>query len=82
MRTASKGDDDISRFLALCGNEAHNYIHDSCRIAVAHAGKHSKSDLDDAHEILRLHTAARVMPILARRFKQQFVISDAMSSSD
>jgi hypothetical protein len=84
LRTASKGDDDISRFLALCGNEPpHKYIHDSCRIAVAHAGKHSKSDPDDAHEIVRLHTAARVMHMLARRFiKQEFAVSDAMYSGD
>lgn len=84
LRTASKGDDDISRFLALCGSEPpHKYIHDSCRIAVAHAGKHSKSDPDDAHEILRLHTAARVMHVLARRFiKQEFAVSDAMYSGE
>ncbi|KRR29116.1 hypothetical protein CQ13_18425 [Bradyrhizobium retamae] len=84
LRATSRNNVDISRFLALCGNEPpHKYIHDSCRIAVAHAGKHSKSDPDDAHEIVRLHTAARVMHLLARRFiEQEFAISDVMYSSD
>jgi hypothetical protein len=84
LRTESKGDDDVDRFLALCGREPpHEYIHNSCRIAVAHAGKRSKSDPDDTHEILRLHTAARVMHLLARRFiKQEFAISDLMFSGD
>jgi hypothetical protein len=84
LRAESKGDDDVGRFLALCGHEPpHKYIHDSCRIAVAHAGKLSKSDPDDIHEIARLHTAARVMHLLARRFiKQEFAISDLMYSGD
>lgn len=81
LRNESKKD-DVERFLALCGNEPpHEYIHNSCRIAVAHAGKRSKSDPDDAHEIVRLHTAARVMHLLARRFiEQEFAISDLMYS--
>jgi len=81
-RAASKKNDDIGRFLVLCGNEPpHKYIHDSCRIAVAHAGKYSKSDPDDAHEIVRVHTAARVMHMLARRFiEQEFAVSDVMFS--
>jgi hypothetical protein len=84
LQAESKEDDDINRFLALCGNDPpHKYIHDSCRIAVAHAGKHSKSDPDDAHEIVRLHTAARVMRMLARRFiEQDFGVSDVMYSGD
>ncbi len=84
LQAASTRDDDITRFLALCGSEPpHKYIHDSCRIAVAHAGKHSKSDPDDAHEIVRLHTAARVMHLLARRFiEQEFALSDLMYSGD
>ncbi|MBR0773313.1 hypothetical protein JQ625_00575 [Bradyrhizobium diazoefficiens] len=84
LQASSKGDDDISRFLALCGNEPpHKYIHDSCRIAVAHAGKNSKSDPDDANEILRLHTAARVMHRLARNFiEAEFGTSDLMYSGD
>lgn len=84
LRTESKGDDDVGRFLALCRQEPpHEYIHNSCRIAVAHAGKRSKSDPDDAHEIVRLHTAARVMHLLARRFiEQEFAISDVMYSGD
>jgi hypothetical protein len=84
LRTESKGDDDVGSFLALCGQEPpHEYIHNSCRIAVAHAGKHSKSDPDDALEIVRLHTAASVMHLLARRFiEQEFAISDLMYSGD
>jgi hypothetical protein len=82
LRASSKRDDDISRFLAICGDEPpHKYIHDSCRIAVAHAGKHAKSDPDDAHEVVRLHTAARVMHRLARRFiEREFAISEIMYS--
>lgn len=38
--------------------EPHEYIYKSCRIAVAHAGKDSKSDPDDASELRRLHAAA------------------------
>jgi hypothetical protein len=84
LRAQSKGDDCVGRFLVLCGQESpHVYIHNSCRIAVAHAGKHSKSDPDDANEIVRLHTAARVMHLLARRFiEQEFAISDLMYSGD
>jgi hypothetical protein len=84
LRASSGKNEDIDRFLSLCGNEPpHKYIHDSCRIAVAHAGKNSKSDPDDAHEILRLHTAARVMHMLARHFiEQEFAISDLMYSGD
>jgi hypothetical protein len=35
--------------------------------AVAHAGKDSKSDPDDANELVRLHTAANVPNILSLR---------------
>lgn len=43
---------DVRRFLELCGDvEPKIYIHDSCRIAVAHAGKRSKSDPDDSNEV-------------------------------
>ena len=42
------------------------YIYKSCRIAVAHAGKDSKSDPDDASELRRLHAAADIMQVLAR----------------
>jgi hypothetical protein len=57
----------------------HAYIHDSCRIAVAHAGKHSKSDPDDTNELQRLHIAADIMQALARHFiDTEFKISDCM----
>jgi hypothetical protein len=80
----AKDDDEIRSFLALCGQEQpHDYIHNSCRIAVAHAGKRSRSDPDDANEIVRLHTAAHIMHLLARRFiEQEFAISDLMYSGD
>jgi hypothetical protein len=49
----------------------------ACRIAVAHAEKYSKSDPDDANELVRLHTAANVMRILARHFvASAFGVSD------
>ncbi len=84
LRQANVEADEIKRFLDLCkGEPPHKYIHDSCRLAVAHAGKRSKSDPDDANEILRLHTAASVMHLLARRFiKNEFVISDLIYSGD
>ncbi len=84
LRQANVEADEIKRFLDLCkGEPPHKYIHDSCRLAVAHTGKRSKSDPDDANEILRLHTAASVMHLLARRFiKNEFVISDLIYSGD
>jgi hypothetical protein len=57
----------------------HAYIHDSCRIAVAHAGKSSKSDPDDTSEVERLHIAANIMQALARHcIDTEFKISDCM----
>lgn len=72
----------VKRFEALFGNDTpQEYIWKSCRIAVAHANKHSKSDPDDTHEIVRLHIAADVMRLLARMFiEQEFAISDVMHS--
>jgi hypothetical protein len=59
--------------------EPHEYIHKSCRIAVAHAGKDSRSDPDDASELLRLHAAADIMQVLARHcIETEFKISDCM----
>jgi hypothetical protein len=84
LRAKSKGNDDISRFLEFCGEvPAHRYIYNSCRLAVAHAGKDSKSDPDDVREIVRLHAAAAVMRLLARRFiEQEFAVSDVMYSGE
>jgi len=84
LRQEKAATDDIKRFLDLCDREPpEKYIHDSCRIAVAHAGKRSKSDPDDANEIVRLHTAARVMHSLARKFiSDEFAVSDLMYSGD
>ncbi|HMJ43058.1 MAG TPA: methylamine utilization protein MauJ [Pseudolabrys sp.] len=57
--------------------EPHEYIYKSCRIAVAHAGKDSESDPDDAKELLRLHAAADIMQALARHcIEVEFKISD------
>ena len=57
--------------------EPHEYIYKSCRIAVAHAGKDSKSDPDDASELRRLHAAADIMQVLARHcIEAEFKISD------
>lgn len=59
--------------------EPHEYIYKSCRIAVAHAGKDSKSDPDDASELRRLHAAADIMQALARHcIEAEFEISDCM----
>jgi hypothetical protein len=67
-----------------CGPERpQEYIHESCRVAVSHANKDSKSDPDDADEVVRLHTAADVMQVLARRFiEKEFSVSDVMYSGD
>ena len=76
--------DALKRFNDIRGNDVpHEYIYSSCRIAVAHAGKDSKSDPDDADEIVRLHIAADIMQILARHFiEAEFKISGAPLSGD
>jgi hypothetical protein len=75
---------DLKRFREICGSEqAHIYIYNSCRLAVAHAGKDSKSDPDDAEEILRLHIAAHILRRLARHLiLEEFKISDSPLSGD
>lgn len=41
--------DAFRRFSEICENEQpHEYLYKACRIAVAHAGKDSKSDPDDS----------------------------------
>lgn len=76
--------DDLKEFLEICGDkQPHIYIYESCRIAVAHAGKDSKSDPDDAHEIVRLYIAADIMWRLARHLiSAEFRISDDPWSGD
>ena len=68
--------------MKICGSEKpHEYIWKACRVAVAHANKHSQSDPDDANEVTRLHTAADVLRIVARHFiKSELGISDVMYS--
>lgn len=61
--------EEFEGFAKICdGEQPHEYIYKACRIAVAHAGKDSQSDPDDANELLRLHTAADVLRIFARHF--------------
>ena len=74
----------LDRFSAICGTERpHEYIWQACRVAVAHVGKTSKSDPDDAAELKRLHTAADVLHILARHFiKTELGISNIKYSGD
>jgi hypothetical protein len=76
--------ESLKRFMEICGNdEPHEYIHTSCRIAVAHAGKYSKSDPDDAKEVERLHIAADIMRRLARHFiRQEFAVSESQFFDD
>lgn len=76
--------DDFNRFNELRGETPpEDYIFQSCRIAVAHASNKSKSDPDEAHEVQRLHAAARIMQLLARKFiKAEFDVSDVMYSGD
>lgn len=75
---------EFEAFAKICRSERpHEYIHKACRIAVAHAAKDSKSDPDDANELLRLHTAADVLRIFARYFiEKEFRISDVMCSGE
>jgi hypothetical protein len=76
--------DSFNRFTAICGTEEpHEYIYKACRVAVAHAGKDSKSDPDDANELTRLHIAADVLRVLARHFiTTELAISDVIYSGD
>jgi hypothetical protein len=76
--------EDLKRFNDLRGEtRPEDYIHGSCRIAVAHASNRSKSDPDDAHEVKRLHIAAIIMRLLARKFiNTEFGVSDVMYSGD
>lgn len=84
MRLQSSYRDEFEKFAEICGSEKpHEYIYDACRLAVAHAGKDSTSDPDDANELVRLHTAANVLRIFARHFiTSAFGVSDVMYSGD
>lgn len=76
--------DSFERFAKFCGSEKpHEYIYKACRIAVAHANKHSRSDPDDVQELQRLHVAADVLRAFARHFiKVELKISDRMYTDD
>jgi hypothetical protein len=84
LRADAAHSEIVKRFLDHCGlKKPHEYIHESCRVAVSHANKDSKSDPDDAHEVIRLHSAADVMQLLARRFiEKEFAISKVMYSGE
>ena len=84
LRKQAAHGDEFERFAKICGDEQpHEYIHKACRLAVAHAEKYSKSDPDDANELVRLHTAANVMRIFARHFIASTLgISDLMYSGE
>jgi hypothetical protein len=71
-----------ANFMKICnGEKPHEYIWKACRVAVSHANKDSKSDPDDANELVRLHTAADILRLFARHFiTSQFGISDVMHS--
>lgn len=76
--------ESFDRFAALCMTERpHEYIYKACRVAVAHAGKQSRSDPDEVPELHRLHVAADVLHKFARYFiKSEFGVSDLMYSGD
>ena len=70
--------DVIEQFETARGSDLpHDYLYSACRVAVAHANRARSSDPDFFHETRRLHVAADVLRLLARRF-----ISDELSVSD
>jgi len=84
LRQQSAYREEFERFAKICnGEKPHEYIYKACRVAVSHAGKDSKSDPDDANELVRLHTAADILRIFARHFiSSEFGISDVQYSGD
>lgn len=59
-RTTSKADDDISRFLALCGNDHRLSISTSCAASRSRMRESIRSPIpDDAHEIVVACSGAR-----------------------
>jgi hypothetical protein len=84
LRKQSGFRNEFEKFAKICGNERpQDYIYKACRVAVSHARKDSKSDPDDANELVRLHTAADVLHLFARDFiASQFGISDVMYSGN
>lgn len=82
LRQQSAYREEFERFTKICnGEKPHEYIWKACRVAVSHANKDSKSDPDDANELLRLHTAADILRIFARHFiTSKFDISEVKYS--
>lgn len=61
--------ESVKTFLEACGEESPElYIYAACRVAVAHVSPNRPSDPDDTIELRRLHNAADIMRMLARRF--------------
>ncbi len=86
---SASADDDpqLKQFLAMCDSEApEEYIYVACRHAVAYASierNKRPSDVDDEAEISRLHSAAYVLRLLARRMiSQELGVSDRIYSGD
>jgi len=90
LREAEQHDRELAEFEAICdGRPPHDYLYDFCRSAVAHAiGKKNSSDPDEFGELRRLHVAAVVLRLLARKFIGETLgVSDSrydesVSSSD
>jgi hypothetical protein len=78
LRQQNAYHEEFERFAKICnGEKPHEYIWKACRVAVSHANKDSKSDPDDANELVRLHTAADMLRIFARHFiTSEFGISE------
>jgi hypothetical protein len=70
----------LTEFDQMRGDKpAHEYLYQTCRSAVAHANKPLFGDSDDYFELRRLHLAARILRVLARRFiKAELGISDCI----
>jgi hypothetical protein len=84
LREQSAFRSEFEEFAKQCdGEQPHEYIYKACRVAVAHADTDSRSDPDDANELVRLHRVANVLRILARHFiAAEFGTSDAIFSGD
>jgi hypothetical protein len=84
LKSDSQYAETLADFAKLFGDKKpHEYIYDSCRVAVSHVSPRSKSDPDDSHEMTRLHKAADVLKIFARWFiENELGVSDSLYSGD
>lgn len=83
LRAPEDDAEDWARFDDARGTAtAERYLLRSCRVAVAHASVRSRSDEDDAAELLRLHRATRIVRLLARDLMENdFKIDAALSDT-